>query len=158
MPDRGTLKGLRDTPLLAVLLGTGLRRAEAAGLRVDHLQQREGRWVFVDLLGKSGRTRSVPVAGWVKAAIARWTGAAGIQDGYVLRLVNKGSRVGGDRMTDAGVYGVLRSYADIAPHDLRRSFAHMARSFRPDDGTLPRHTPGPSGCALRPDPAAGVMG
>jgi len=61
LPDRFTLKGLRD----AVLLGAGLRRAEAAGLRVDHLQQREGRWVIVDLRGKGGRLRSMPVAGWV---------------------------------------------------------------------------------------------
>jgi site-specific recombinase XerD len=127
MPDRQTLKGLRDAALLAVLLGAGLRRAEAAGLRVDHLQQREGRWVIVDLLGKGGRMRSVPVAGWVKAAIDRWTGAAGIQDGYVLRPVNKGARVGGDRMTDAGIYAVLKTYAEVAPHDLRRSFAQMAR-------------------------------
>src|SRR5262249_7557113 len=44
-PDRTTLRGLRDAALLAVLLGGGLRRAEAASLRVDHLQQREGRWI-----------------------------------------------------------------------------------------------------------------
>jgi site-specific recombinase XerC len=108
MPDRGTLKGLRDAALLAVLLGAGLRRAEGAGLRADHLQQREGRLVIVDLLGKGGRTRSVPVAGWVKAAIDRWVSTAGIADGYVLRPVNKGARVGGDRMTDAGIYAVLK--------------------------------------------------
>jgi site-specific recombinase XerC len=127
MPDRGALKGLRDAALLAVLLGAGLRRAEAAGLRVDHLQQREGRWVIVDLIGKGGRVRSVPIAGWVKAAVDRWLNATGIQDGYILKAVNKGSRVGGARMTDAGVYAVLRTYAELAPHDLRRSFAQMAR-------------------------------
>jgi site-specific recombinase XerC len=127
LPDRGTLKGLRDAALLAVLLGAGLRRAEAAGLRINHLQQREGRWVIVDLIGKGGRVRSVPIAAWVKAALDRWLNAAGIRDGYVLRPVNKGARVGGARMTDAGVYAVLQTYAQLAPHDLRRSFAQMAR-------------------------------
>jgi integrase len=126
-PDRATLRGLRDAALLAVLLGSGLRRAEVASLRVDHLQQREGRWVIVDLLGKGGRVRSVPIAAWVKAAIDRWLSTAGIQQGCVFRPVNKGSRLGGERMTDTGVYAVLKTYAGLAPHDLRRSFAAMAR-------------------------------
>jgi site-specific recombinase XerD len=127
MPDRSTLRGLRDSALLAVLLGAGLRRAEAAGLRVDHLQQREGRWVIVDLLGKGGRVRSVPIAAWVKASIDRWLNAAGIEDGYVVRPVNKGARLGGERVSEAGIYAMLKTYAEIAPHDLRRSFAQMAR-------------------------------
>jgi hypothetical protein len=63
----------------------------------------------------------------VKATIDRWLNAVGIQEGYVFRPVNKGSRVGGERMTDAGVYAVLKTYAELAPHDLRRSFAQMAR-------------------------------
>ena len=108
MPDRTTLRGLRDVALLAVLLGAGLRRAEAAALRIDHIQQREGRWVIVDLLGKGGRVRSVPIAAWVKAAIDRWLNAAGIREGYVLRSVNKGSHVSGERMTAAGVYAALK--------------------------------------------------
>jgi integrase len=81
----------------------------------------------VDLLGKGGRLRSVPIAAWVKAAIDRWLSAADIQEGYVFRPVNKGARLGGERMTDAGVYAVLQRYAELAPHDLRRSFAAMAR-------------------------------
>jgi site-specific recombinase XerC len=127
MPDRSTLRGLRDAALLAVLLGAGLRRAEAASLHVSHLQQREGRWVIVDLLGKGGKVRSVPIAAWVKASIDRWLNTAGIQEGYVFRPVNKASRVASERMTDAGVYAVLKTYAELAPHDLRRSFAQMAR-------------------------------
>jgi site-specific recombinase XerD len=42
-PDTQTLKGLRDRALLAVLIGCGLRRAEAANLSFDHVQQRVGR-------------------------------------------------------------------------------------------------------------------
>jgi site-specific recombinase XerD len=36
--DISTTKGLRDRAILAVLLGCGLRREEAAGLQVRHLQ------------------------------------------------------------------------------------------------------------------------
>src|ERR687889_212824 len=50
-PDRRTMRGRRDRALLAVLIGCGLRRSEAAGLTFGHVQQREGRWVLVDLIG-----------------------------------------------------------------------------------------------------------
>lgn len=40
-PDSRTLKCLRDRALLAVLIGCGLRRAKAATLSFDHVQQHE---------------------------------------------------------------------------------------------------------------------
>ena len=43
-PDTATLKGLRDRAILALLIGCGLRRAEAVNLTFDHVQQRDGRW------------------------------------------------------------------------------------------------------------------
>jgi len=60
-PDPATLKGTRDRALLALLVGCGLRRAEAVALTVEHIQQRDGRWVIVDLRGKHGRLRSIAV-------------------------------------------------------------------------------------------------
>ena len=54
-PDIATVKGLRDRAILAVLLGCGLRRSEVAALTFTHIQQRDGRWCIVDLLGKHGR-------------------------------------------------------------------------------------------------------
>ena len=51
-PDTRTLKGLRDRAILGLLIGCGLRRAEAAGITFNHIQQRDGRWVLVDLIGK----------------------------------------------------------------------------------------------------------
>ena len=68
-PDMSTLKGKRDQALLAVLLGCGLRRQEAVNLRRDHIQQREARWVIVDLVGKRNKVRTVPMASWVKVAL-----------------------------------------------------------------------------------------
>jgi site-specific recombinase XerD len=42
-PDVRTTRGRRDRALLAVLIGCGLRRSEAAGLNFEHIQQRDGR-------------------------------------------------------------------------------------------------------------------
>jgi site-specific recombinase XerD len=56
-PDRARLKGKRDRALLSLLLACGLRRHEVAELIIDHLQQREGHWAIVDLIGKGGHTR-----------------------------------------------------------------------------------------------------
>jgi site-specific recombinase XerD len=68
LPDRATIKGLRDRAVLSLLLGAGLRRSELTAVNVDHFQQREGRWVLVDLTGKHGRIRSVPIPDWAYAA------------------------------------------------------------------------------------------
>src|SRR5258705_1294550 len=74
-PDATTNKGLRDRAILAVLLGCGLRRSEVAALSFGHIQMRDGRWCIVDLLGKHGRVRTIPMPTWVKVAIDAWTSA-----------------------------------------------------------------------------------
>jgi site-specific recombinase XerD len=131
-PDARTLKGLRDRALLAVLIGCGLRRAEAANLSFDHVQQREGRWVLVDLIGKRDKIRSVPMPNWTKAAIDAWGIASDVSDGLVFRAVNKGERVTGDGITPQAIYNIIVGYAGelknkgVAPHDLRRTFAKLA--------------------------------
>jgi site-specific recombinase XerD len=70
-PDKETLKGKRDRALLSTLLACGLRRHEVAEVTVDHLQQREGHWAIVDLSGKGGHVRTVPVPDWVYGELGR---------------------------------------------------------------------------------------
>src|SRR5450756_329377 len=133
-PDVSTKKGLRDRAMLAILLGCGLRRSEVAALTLKHIQQRDNRWCIVDLVGKHGRVRTIPMPTWVKVAIDAWTSAAAIAEGHVLRPVNRGDQVQGERMTEKVVWQLLRPYATaagvpgIAPHDLRRSCAKMCRA------------------------------
>jgi site-specific recombinase XerD len=130
-PDTRTLKGLHDRALLAVLIGCGLRRSEAASLSFDHVQQRDGRWVLVDLIGKRDKVRSVLMPNWTKAAIDAWGTISGVAGGLVFRAVNKGDRVVGDGMTPQAIWNIVVEYAaklnhcGLAPHDLRRTFAKL---------------------------------
>lgn len=131
-PDKRTARGRRDRALLAILIGCGLRRSEAAGLAFGHVQQRDGRWILVDLIGKRDKVRSVPMPNWAKAAIDEWSKASGISEGLVFRAINKGDRVVGDGITPQAIYNIIVGYADVlekkgvAPHDLRRTFAKLA--------------------------------
>jgi site-specific recombinase XerD len=131
-PDKRTMSGRRDRALLAVLIGCGLRRSEAAHLTFGHVQQRDGRWVLVDLIGKRDKVRSVPMPNWAKAAIDEWSTASGLADGLVFRAVNKGDRVVGGGITPQAIYNIIVGYAEelqkhgVAPHDLRRTFAKLA--------------------------------
>jgi site-specific recombinase XerD len=133
-PDITMTKGLRDRAILAVLLGCGLRRSEVAALTFTHVQQRDGRWCIVDLLGKHGRIRTIPMPTWVKVAIDAWAAAAGVTDGAVFRPVNRGDQVQGTALSEKVVWQMLHGYAaaagvpGIAPHDLRRSCAKMCRA------------------------------
>jgi len=131
-PNIETTKGLRDRAILAVLIGSGLRRAEVADLTFAHIQQREGRWAIVDLIGKFNRIRTVPIPPWVKQAIDEWAAAAGINQGNVFRWVNRGGNLGGDRLSDESIARVVAQYAKacgytLAAHDLRRTFAKLSR-------------------------------
>jgi site-specific recombinase XerD len=135
LPGAGTMKGKRDRAALSVLLGAGLRRSELCALKFDHLQQREGRWIIADLVGKHDRIRTVPVPGWCKAAMDVWTVGAQLTAGHIFRPLNKAGRVTGDFLTPQSVFHMVRSYGrqmgiPIAPHDLRRSFAKLAHKGR----------------------------
>lgn len=130
-PNPKTLKGLRDRAILAVLIGTGIRRSEAMALTFDHLQQREGRWVILNLVGKGNRTRTIPMPSWAKAAVDTWAEKAGIGEGHIFRSFRRGDRISGQGMTAQAVYDVVREYSealglDVAAHDTRRTYAKLA--------------------------------
>jgi integrase len=133
-PDITTTKGLRDRAIIAVLLGCGLRRSEVSAMTVKHVQQRDGRWCIVDLVGKHGRVRTVPMPTWVKVAIDAWTGPVGVTEGNVFRSVNRGTKVPGPALSEKVVWQMLRPYAvaagvpGIAPHDCRRTAAKLCRA------------------------------
>jgi integrase len=131
LPDVSRAKGRRDQALLALFVGCGLRRSELAALSIEHIQQRSGRWVIVDLIGKGLRVRSVPMPSWAKTAVDRWTESASITGGRVFRAINKADRLVSDRMTPQSIFEIVERYSrdlgvPVAPYDLRRTFAKLA--------------------------------
>ena len=99
-PDRQRLKGKRDPALLALMLACGLRRHEVVALNLDHLQQREEHWAIVDLVGKGGHVRTVPVPDWVRNELGEWLAAAAIDRGRLFRRVCKAGTTWGEGMTE----------------------------------------------------------
>jgi hypothetical protein len=106
-----------------------------ADLTFDHLQRREDRWAIVDLVGKGGHVRTVPVPDWVKRLLDEWFTAAEIPNGKLFRCVCRSGKVWGDGMTEKVVWHVVKTFA--------RNW--MSRSWRltisgdrvPDSVTLP---------------------
>jgi site-specific recombinase XerD len=111
VPDRQRLKGKRDRALLALLLACGLRRHEAVALRLDHLQQRDEHWAIVDLVGKGGHVRTIPVPDWVRRELDDWLPAAAIDRGRLFRRVNKVGKSWGEGITEKAVWHIVKECA-----------------------------------------------
>jgi integrase len=133
VPDRSTIKGQRDYCILALLVGCALRRRELAALKLEDIQQREGRWVIVDLQGKGGRVRTVAIPIWVKQGIDAWKVAAKIENGRLLRPLSKSGRILGEELGDWAIWSVVEASAKeigiehFGAHDLRRTCAKLCR-------------------------------
>ncbi|HEY1950467.1 MAG TPA: tyrosine-type recombinase/integrase [Bryobacteraceae bacterium] len=132
-PDPKQLRGQRDRALLSILVACGLRRHEIAELTVDHMQQREGHWAIVDLVGKGGHVRTIPVPDWVHCALNDWMQAACIKAGKLFRKVSSAGKPWGEGVTEKLVWHVVKEFAKrigndkLAPHDLRRTCARLCR-------------------------------
>ena len=120
-----TLRAKRDYAMLAVLFGCGLRRSELVALEMNEVQMRQGHWAVVDLVGKGGHIRTVPIPIWVKAALDEWTKAARIIEGRIFRAVARTDKLWGDGISQNVVWYVVKGCCEkaglehIAPHDLR---------------------------------------
>jgi integrase len=132
--DRLTLRGKRDAAIVSLLLGCGLRRSEVVGLKWESIQRREDHWAIVDLVGKAGRVRTVPIPVWVKNTLDAWAESVPIVSGKLFRSIRKNGTVWGDGITQNVVWYVVKGCAKradikaLAPHDLRRTCARLCHA------------------------------
>jgi integrase len=128
------LRAKRDHAIISTLVGCGLRRSELVALNMEDMQVRQGHWTIVDLIGKGGHIRTVPVPQWVKDVLDTWTLAAGIVEGRVFRAVSRAGKVWGSGLSENVVWHVVNHRCTqagldrVAPHDLRRTCAKLCHS------------------------------
>lgn len=122
-----TPAGARDAAIIALLYGTGMRRAELAELALEHYNRESGE---IRVLGKGNKERLAFVSGGAAAALADWIAVRGEHPGRLFVPINKGGRILAGGITAKSVYQVLSKRAaeaglsePLTPHDLRRSFA-----------------------------------
>lgn len=137
-PGTGTLRGLRDTALIAFALATGLREAELAALEVYDLRQRgsDGQTLGVYVReGKGAKSRFVPYGDneQVLALIDKWLHAAGISQGRVFRGFRHHSQTATDSLTPRAIQAIFAAHPimisgklrSVKPHDARRTYAKL---------------------------------
>lgn len=137
-----TPAGARDSALLAVLYGSGARRAEIVALDLADFDAQTGRLV---LRGKGGKERAAFATNGARDALIDWLAIRGNDAGPLFLPVNKGGRiVQGQRMTPQAVYNVLAKRCqeagvnELSPHDLRRTFVGDLLDAGADIATVQR--------------------
>ena len=142
-PGLGTLRGLRDTALMTLMVCSGIRAAEAAALHVDDLRQhlggelslrvREGKGVKQRLILRTAGL-VLDVCGWL-ARSWRLAGGRGLPRHTARRQILREQGIGAWSVNDImnrypiSLGGGLRV---VKPHDLRRTYARNAYDFGMD--------------------------
>ena len=130
--DRTAHKGKRDYALISLMLRTGLRRAEVAGLRVGDMSVEQGHHVLLVRHGKGDKRRKakLPVDVWrciSEYMVATQRTEAGAEATLFVRFY-KGDTPGKTGMSGDAIEDVVAQYAtaagiaDLSPHGLRASF------------------------------------
>ena len=65
----------------------------------------------MDLVGKGGHIRTVPVPDWVRNEVNDWLVAAAIDRGKLFRRVNKAGRAWGEGITEKAVWHIVKESA-----------------------------------------------
>ncbi len=129
LPDQSTPRGKRDYIVLALLLGSGLRREELSQLTFDALRQqpsKSGMRDVLSVLGKGGKRRTIPISPRLARHLREWKLLAG--DGFVVRAINKAGTING-HLSPIGIHNIVRQYGaligipELDSHDLRRTYA-----------------------------------
>ncbi|MEK6720655.1 MAG: tyrosine-type recombinase/integrase [Chloroflexota bacterium] len=128
----------RDTAIVRLLLDTGMRRAELAGLKVDDVDLDQQ---VAIVMGKGRRPRACPFGSKTAQALDRYVRlrlAHPFADRPELWLARKGV------LTDSGVLQVLRrrgaavGLPKLHPHQFRHTYAHLWLADGGNEGDLMR--------------------
>jgi len=124
--SNGGVGGIRDTAILAVMLGAGLRRTEVADLGLEDWLSED--CVLVVRRGKGRRPREVPISKQVNRAISIWVDLRGKDEGPLFTKIHVGDVIYMGGLRPAAIYSILERRCieamieKVSPHDCRRTY------------------------------------
>jgi site-specific recombinase XerD len=119
-----TFENRRDTAMLRLLIDSGMRAGELAGLTLDDLDTEQS---IAYVLGKGRRGRAVPYGAKTADALRRYLRARAQHPQAALSALWLGKK---GRVTDSGVRQMLERRAaeagvdNVHPHRFRHTYAH----------------------------------
>lgn len=126
------LEGKRDWIVLGLLLGAGLRRDELVNLTFENVKQQPTKGgkmrTVIEVTGKGNKSRVIPIQDKLAARLAEWREVVG--GGCIARSLGRKHELGGS-MSAVAVFHLVNRYGkqigmdELAPHDLRRTFAQL---------------------------------
>ena len=138
------LTGRRDWIVLGLLLGAGLRRNELSELTFDAIKQQPTKSgkvrSVIEVTGKGDKTRVIPIQPLLAQRLAAWKFEIG--GGKIARSITRGNKKDNKNavidakenksLSTIGIFKLVSSYGakigkpELAPHDLRRTYAQIA--------------------------------
>jgi len=126
-PDLTNELGIRDSAMLEILYGAGLRISELINLKMSAVYDEIG---FIKIVGKGNKERLVPYGSYARKAVDRYLVEIREKkrletETDVLFLSNRNRK-----FSRTGVWKIIKKYTlkagvnkDVTPHTLRHSFA-----------------------------------
>ena len=128
-------KCFRDRVVIALMLGTGLRRNELVNLRFGDIkiQPIKGRnRTVLSVVGKGAKGRTIPINDKLAKLLTDWKDYIQANDeDFIARSISKGGSIG-ERISAIGIFNIVNDAGrsinkpELAPHDIRRTFAQLA--------------------------------
>jgi len=122
-----TPAGVRDAAILAMLIATGMRRAELCALRTSDVDLQSGK---LRVIGKGDKERTVYLRNGALRYLRDWLSVRGYEPGPIFCRINKAGRIFPEgALSTTAMHKIITKRAaeagvrDITPHDFRRTYA-----------------------------------
>lgn len=126
-----TAIGLRDTAMLATMLGCGLRRGEVGEIQVENYSVETG---HIKLIGKGNKEAVLKLPPWAKPLMDEWVVQLRDQEipgALFCRIARSETLIRDKGLSGGGIQQILEKRllkagmsTDTKPHDLRRTLAN----------------------------------
>ena len=122
-----TPAGVRDAAILAMLIATGMRRAELCALRTSDVDLQSGK---LRVIGKGDKERTAYLRNGALRYLRDWLAVRGDGPGPIFCRINKAGRIFPEgALSTTAMHKIITKRAaeaglsDITPHDFRRTYA-----------------------------------